>query len=312
MTRRILIIGAAGFVGVRAVAKLRAAEPSWDIVGATLNGEGDSLAFDVTDPEVVDRNLKDLQPDAILHLAAVAAPVAAASDPHMAWQVNVLGVLNVVLAIERFSPSTHLFFVSSSEVYGRSALPGTALKEDAPLLPATSYGVTKASADLMVQEAAARRIRATVLRPFNHTGPGQTEAFVVPSFCAQVARIEAGLKPPTIMVGDLGAERDFLDADDVVDLYCAALRADPDVTHQQILNIASGQPRKIATILDDIVALAKVPVTVVRDPSRMRPTEIPRMFGSAKAAHRLLNWQTRRRFEDTLLNTLDYWRERVL
>ncbi|WP_163202527.1 GDP-mannose 4,6-dehydratase, partial [Citrobacter koseri] len=76
-----------------------------------------------------------------------------------------------------------------------------------------------AAADLLVGQMARDGLGAVRMRPFNHTGPGQTEAFVVPAFAAQIARIEAGLQEPTLRVGNLEALRDFLDVRDVVAAY---------------------------------------------------------------------------------------------
>ncbi len=90
-----------------------------------------------------------------------------------------------------------MVFVSSAEVYGRSTFSGLPVDEGALLQPAGPYAVTKAAADLMVQDECSRGLFATILRPFNHTGPGQAANFVVPAFCSQIAKIEKGVRPPS-------------------------------------------------------------------------------------------------------------------
>ncbi len=102
-------------------------------------------------------------------------------------------------------------------------------------------------------------------RPFNHTGPGQSTAFAVPAFAAQIAADRARRREPVIRVGNLDARRDFLDVRDVVEAYLLA------VTHRaaaarRVLNVASGEPRRIGDALDAL--LAHEPRA---DPGRARP-----------------------------------------
>ena len=138
------------------------------------------------------------------------------------------------------------------------------------------------------------------MRPFNHTGPGQTEEFVVPSFALQIGRIEAGLQLPVLRVGNLDAERDFLDVRDVTAAYALAIAKADDVRSGTILNVASGIPRRIGDVLDQMVALSSTPITVEQDIDRMRPSDTPRFVGDAGLARRLLDWSPAHVFEDTL------------
>ena len=108
-------------------------------------------------------------------------------------------------------PGCRIVFSSSSEVYGASFKAGVPLDELAALQPANPYASSKAAADLMLGQMALQGLKVARLRPFNHTGPGQTEHFAIPSFAAQIARIERGLQEPVMRVGSLDSMRDFLD-----------------------------------------------------------------------------------------------------
>ena len=297
---RILVTGAAGFVGGHLVPMLRAAFPDAALFTPTT---------DITDAEAVARMVQDAAPDACIHLAAIAAIPAARTQPDHAWQVNLHGTLALAGAILRHAPACRLVFPSSADCYGGSFRSGMALDETAALAPRNTYAATKAAAELALGALAAEGLRAIVLRPFNHTGPGQSDAFVVPAFARQVARIEAGLQPPVLNVGALDPLRDFLDVRDVTDAYVACLRT--DWAPGTILNIASGTPRRIGDVLAALVAMAGITASVSTGAALLRPADIPTATGNAHAARTALGWSPRIPWNQTLADVLDDWRQRV-
>lgn len=147
-------------------------------------------------------------------------------------------------------------------------------------------------------------VRLVILRPFNHTGPGQDERFVVPSFAGQIARIEAGLSPPRLEVGNLTAQRDFLDVADVARAYVDLIASAESLPSGTILNICSGQPRSIESILNDLSALALRPFTVAQAPDRMRPSEIPIAIGDAGSIQAAIGWAPSINWAKTLSDVL--------
>jgi len=149
--------------------------------------------------------------------------------------------------------------------------------------------------------AAESGLRVVRFRPFNHTGPGQSEAFVIPAFAAQIARIEAGAQEPVIRVGNLEPERDFLHVADVVRAYALALERFDELPAGAVFNLASGQPRRIGDILAAIIARASVPIRVEVDPARLRPVEIMRAVGDATKAREVLGWAASVDFQAVLL-----------
>jgi GDP-4-dehydro-6-deoxy-D-mannose reductase len=256
------------------MAASRAAFPASGIIG-TSRGPGQDEILDITDAEQARELFFRLQPDICVHLAGIAAVGAARSNPRLAWDVNLQGSLNIAGAILAAAPQCRLVFVSSSECYGESFKPGLKLDETAILAPMNLYAATKASAELALGVLAGEGLRLLRLRPFNHTGPGQTEDFVVPAFAAQIARIEAGLAAPEMAVGALQPERDFLDIRDVCAAYVAAIRHFDDIPNNQVINIASGRPVRIGAMLDMLLAFSSRLIAVRQDPARLRPVEIP-------------------------------------
>ncbi len=313
---RILVTGAEGFVGRFLVAAIGARfGAAAEVFEASRHPEPGrpSIALDVTDIGQVRAAVSEVRPTAVVHLAAVSAVPLARAKPDHAWAVNLHGTLNLARAVLDLAPRARFLYVSTSEVYGGTfRARGIPLGEDAPLDPANTYAATKAAADLAVGQLARDGLSAMRFRPFNHTGPGQGEDFVIPAFAAQVARIERGLQPPTLDVGNLDAIRDFLDVRDVVDAYVRALALDDAAWKAgAVVNLCSGMPRRIRDALDGLLAAARLPIEVRSDPARLRPNDTPIALGDARFAADLLGWQPQIAWETTLADVLDHWRVRV-
>ncbi|MBZ9662142.1 GDP-mannose 4,6-dehydratase [Mesorhizobium sp. ESP-6-4] len=314
---RVLITGANGFVGPYVGDALRRICGREIAVAATSKDGGPHPAFgqveelDVTDPAAVHDAIARHQPTHVIHMAAVAALGAAQADPRNTWRIHVDGALNVAHAILDKAPDCWLVHVGSGLVYGESAKTGRPLDEGTLLAPIDDYAVTKAAADLALGALSRQGLKCVRMRPFNHTGPGQTEAFAVPAFAMQIARIEAGLAPPVIRVGNLDARRDFLDARDIANAYARAVLKSRDLAPSAIFNLASGLSWRMGDILDRLLARSSVKIVTEQDPLRLRPSDLPCIVGDATRARTLLGWAPEHPFEDTLAAVLEDCRARV-
>ena len=299
---RILITGANGFVGRHLGPALASMLPD----AQSLHPD-----FDITDEAAVREAVRSTQPDACVHLAAIAAPTAAQSDPDAAWRVNLHGTLTLARVLAEVSPGATLVYASSADAYGRSfASHGPRLNETAPLNPINTYGATKAAADLALGAMQAVSLRIIRVRPFNHTGRGQSPAFVVPSFARQVARVEAGLQT-TVRVGALDTMRDFLDVRDVCRAYALCLLRADELSSGDVFNIASGQARTVGSVLTDLIRLTESRIEVETDTDRLRPSEIGAASGDCAAARQLLGWTPTIPWTESLAEVLDEWRKSV-
>lgn len=283
---RVLITGSGGFVG-------RQLAPHLERAGHEVHGR--DLELDVADAGAVAAALREIAPDAVVHLAAVSSVAASERDRALTFRVNFLGSRNVLEAVSQASPAPRLLLVSSGEVYGVGPPDAAPFDESAPLRPRSPYARSKACADLLAARHRARGAPVVRVRPFNHTGPGQSDAFVLPSFARQLAEVAAGRRPPRLRVGNLDSVRDFLDVEDVLRAYTKLLEA--PLAHG-LYNLASGVGRRIGDLLDALIARAGVDVAIEVDPERFRPTD--RGVGDAGRLRRDTGWAPEVALETTL------------
>lgn len=311
---RILITGINGFVG-RHLAALLQATGQHDLWGMTRRANGTvadgvtCVQADINDAAAVQRAIGAARPQVVYHLASQAFVPAAFRDPADTLQTNVLGTLNLLLALLAEQPACRLVMVSSNEVYGMVTPDDLPVDEDTPFRPANPYAVSKLAQEMLaLQYGQSHKLDVVRVRPFNHIGPGQDVRFVAPAFAAQIARIEQGLQSPVIQVGNLAAERDFTDVRDMVRAYTLVAEHGE---RGAVYNIGSGVPTSIQQVLDTLLAASTVPMKVVQDPERMRPSDVPVIRCDARRVHERTGWQPAISLTETLHDILADMRQRV-
>ena len=288
---RLLITGLGGFVGQHLKSRLEMRFPDCEILPGIP---------DIRDARAVNDSIADGRPECCIHLAAISTIGKARQSPDDTWAVNLQGTLNLARAMLRYVPDGTFLFASTAEAYGTTFQRNTPLDEDAVLSPANTYAATKAAADLALGAMARDGLRTIRIRPFNHTGPGQSPDFVVPAFASQIARIAKGQQTPQIHVGNLDAQRDFLDVRDVCDAYLDVVEHRLSLQPGAIFNVCSGQTRSIRSILDDLLHLSGVQAEITIDPARLRPSDIPVAAGDASRFRAALGWTPRISWNQTL------------
>jgi len=308
---KILVTGATGFVGRHLCRRLL--EVDHQVVGTALferevaASTHPTVVCDVTRETAVADLVRDVAPDAIVHLAAIASVPAASADAECAYRVNVGGTATLLEAMATHAPAATFLAISSAEVYGKVTPADLPLRETQTLAPASVYAETKAAVEALA-DIYAGQLRIVVLRPFSHIGPGQDPHFVASSFAKQIADIEAGRAEPVLHVGNLEARRDFSDARDVVEAYRLAIDACESHTPY---NICSGNAVAIQDVLDGLLALTDADIRVEQDPARLRASDVPVLEGCADKFTAATGWAPRIPFAQTLADTLDYWRKRT-
>lgn len=295
---RVLITGAGGFVGARVFARL-AASPGCEVRGVWGPGSGHEDACDLADVAATRSLMTARQPDVVLHLAAMSSVAVGAGRPDEVWRNNFDATRAVALAARALDRPVHLVFASSAEVYGRMFNAGPCDEETA-VAPTSTYGRTKAASEFELQDLARDGLSVTALRLFNHTGPGQDERFVLPSFAAQIAEAACtGLRE--VRVGNLEARRDFTDVRDVVEAYAAvALTPPAESSAFRVFNVGAGRSVRIGDLLQGLMAISGLDLAVVQDPGRMRPSDIPLAEGRFDRIRKQYGWCATTDFGETL------------
>lgn len=278
---RILITGGAGFVGGHVTQALRRAFVGATIVVVALPGERMRLSdvevvvCDLTDATAVEKLVIDVAPDLVVHLAGQASVGQASKLVEQTWRVNALASYFLGAAVMRHVPSAVMFFASSATVYGASFRDGV-LSEEAPLQPLDVYARSKVAAEYLLSDLFRATGRLVIVRPVNHSGPGQrSNDFVLPSFAAQVVAIEAGRVEPRMKVGDLSRIRDFLDVRDVVDAYVRLIAIARGLSDNvSVFNVSSGAGYAIGSLLEELRGLSNRDFDIEVDPERMRPSAV--------------------------------------
>lgn len=311
------ITGIGGFAGSHLAEHLLAL--GHQVSGLLLPGAGrDNIAHLAGRAALHEANLLDaarlrdiLQaeaPDRVFHLAAQSSVSVSWEDPAATVGANVLGGLHLLEGCLPLRDRLRVVVVTSAEIYGAGPAGGV-LREEAPFAPLNPYSVSKLALDLLAgQLGRARGLPVVRMRPANHAGPRQSPVFALARFARELARMEAGLAEPLLKVGNLDAARDFTDVRDIVRAYAlAAERGRPGEGYL----VCSGTPRRVGEALELLLPMAGVPVRVVKDPSLDRPADLSHGMTSCARLEADTGWRPVIPFEQTLRDTLDYWRQRL-
>ncbi|MBX3703142.1 MAG: GDP-mannose 4,6-dehydratase [Steroidobacteraceae bacterium] len=258
--------------------------------------------WDIREPAAVERLVAAQELDIILHLAAQSYVPHSFIDPRLTFDVNLMGTLNLLVALKRSGFDGRLLYVSSADVYGRVSDAELPIDEGTPARPVSPYASSKLAAEqLCLQWCRSESLDVVIARPFNHIGPGQHEKFVVPALARQVVNIALGKQPPVIETGDLDTTRDFTDIRDVVAAY-----ADLILTGKsgQTYVIATGIERRIRDILGVMCEKMCIAPEVRQEASRMRPGEQRRIAGNATKLRKETGWQPAHSFAQSIGDVL--------
>lgn len=275
---RALITGATGFVGPYLVAHLRAHGD--DII---IPGDADG-GFDIVDRDIVHAAFAASGPEVVYHLAARSDVAQSWRDPLGTLRINVEGTQNVLDAA-RACGARRVLVVGSAEEYGPD---DAVLREDHPLRPATPYGASKVAASFLALQAFLGGGLETIrVRPFSHTGPGQSDRFFIPALAARIAVAEQA-QADTISMGNTDPVRDLSDVRDVVRAYRLLMELGAP---GEVYNVCRGVGISVGEIAERLAARATRPLRVVVDPELVRPVEVRSLVGDSTKLQQLTGWQ---------------------
>jgi GDP-mannose 4,6-dehydratase len=320
---KVLITGITGFVGSHLADYILVNFPEAQILGlARWRSQTDNIRHildkitlefgDLLDLPSLKTILLKQRPDVIFHLAAQSYVPFSFSSPVATLNTNMIGTCNLLEAVKElklasgYDPVIHI--CSSSEVYGQVKENEVPIREDNPFRPASPYAVSKVAEDrLAFQYWLSWQIKTITSRMFTHTGPRRGEVFVSSNFAKQIASIEAKLAPPVIKVGNLDSIRTFLDVRDAVKAYWLLVNKCPP---GEVYNIGGVETMTVEEMLNRLLKLSKVKnITVEVDPTRLRPSDVTLQIPCIDKFVEATGWKPEIKFEKTLEDILDYWRE---
>jgi len=272
----VLLTGAEGFTGRYVANALRQA--GYRVLGLVRGApvQSDHFQADLTDAEALRELVSRLQPDYVVHLAALAFVVQ--QDVESFYRVNLFGTLNLLDAlIAARSPVRKVIVSSSANVYGNAR--HSPVTEDTCPAPVNHYAMSKLAMEHMALTRL-DRLPIVITRPFNYTGVGQSENFLIPKIVAHFRRRE-----PVIRLGNLEVEREFNDVRMVAQAYLGLLeKADAGVT----VNICSGKGWRLRDVVDLLSYMSGHRIDIEVDPALVRANEVRTLVGSPDRLHAIV------------------------
>ena len=312
--KRILIIGAAGFVGSYLIDHLydtlechivATKLPNEEFWHKNINIED----LDITNPIAIIQLLKETRPDWIINLAAQNSIGYTWENPGLTVEVNIKGSINILDAVKQLEYKPKILLIGSGEEYGVISESDAPFSESMSLHPSNIYGATKACQNMMAAiYAKAYDMQIIMARSFNYVGPGQSTLFVISDFAKQIAEIEKHLREPIINVGNLKSKRDFIDVRDIVRAYTLLLELGKS---GEVYNIGSGKAVLIETVLNKLLLLSKKRIAVNVSPQKIRPIDVPIVQADITKIVNTTGWKPQMTLEQSLKDVLTYWRNNV-
>lgn len=312
---KVLIIGAAGFVGGHLI-DLLSRQPDIEIYGSKLKTErlaevGSGIVavdMDILCKDEVSVLIGSICPDYIIHLAALSSVSYSWKEPALTFDLNVIGTINLLEAVRKSQIHPRILLIGSAEEYGNVKPEDLPINENLNVDPQSPYAVSKVSQELVARMYAnVYNMEIVMVRAFNHIGPGQSPTFAIPGFAEQIAKIEKGIKEPVISVGNLSVKRDFSDVRDIVKGYWDLVRYGKK---GEVYNIGSGKSYSLQLIVDKLISMSSKKIRVEIDQNRFRPADIPELRADISKICEQINWRPEIDIDTTLSDILGYWRMR--
>lgn len=314
--KKILITGAGGFVGTYLIKELQKSEGN-EIYGAVYQATSDIssiipadhiLTGDLTDFAYAQSLVQITKPDIIYHLAALSVVHNSAENALKVLSGNTAISYNLFESVRLHAPSARVMAICSANVYGAVQNTDKPLGESTPFRPLNPYAVSKIVQEMLaLQYHLAHSLDVVILRPFNHTGVGQTTDFVIPAFAKQFVQIEKGATP-VIEVGNQGTTRDFTDVSDMVKAYVLASQKCESGT---AYNIGSGRGYTIREILNIFQKITGQTVEIKENQSLIRKSDVPVLIADASKFRESTGWEPKISLEITISDILNYWRKQT-
>lgn len=310
---RVLVTGAGGFAGTHLMKKL--SEENFEVMGVSrtsgfINQKAENhWRCDIQDKSRMKHIIEEFRPDRIYHLAAPAFIPDSYKVPRRTYDIIFNGTLNILECIKELELKSKFLFVSSADIYGNALPDNQILTEAIGFHPINPYSSAKACSELLCRQFyETYGTQIVIARPFNHTGPGQSEDFVCSNFAKQIAMMNK-TKNRTLLTGNIDVSRDFLDVRDVVNAYYDILEKG---TIGETYNVCSGKCISIRQVIEMLFESSEISSYYIsEDLTKMRSKDISIRLGSNEKLRGATAWKPDYNIKDTLMELYHYWRERI-
>jgi len=266
---------------------------------------------DINDYASLHTSISDIKPDYIFHLAAQSYPKTSFNAPLETLQTNIIGTANLLEVVRNLNIKPVIHVCASSEVFGRVSKDKLPINEECTFHPASPYAISKVGTDLLGRyygEAYGMQVMTT--RMFTHTGPRRGDVFAESTFAKQIALIEAGVLPPIVKVGNLDSMRTWSDVRDAVRAYYLLVTQTP--IPGAYYNIGGTFSCTVREMLQHLIGLSTVKnIEVVVEKERLRPIDADLQIPDTTKFREHTGWSPEISFEKTMLDLLNYWRDKV-
>lgn len=327
MKKKVLITGMTGMVGSHLLDFLMK-NTDWEIYGmlrwrsplenisqhlSEINKKGriKLIYADLRDSDSINEAIRISMPDYVFHLAAQSYPQVSFTAPLDTYETNIQGTSRILEALKQYKKDAIIHICASSEVFGRVPKEKLPIDEECTFHPASPYAISKVGTDLVARYyAEAFNMTVMSTRMFTHTGPRRGDVFAESTFAKQIAMIEVGMIPPIVKTGNLDSLRTWADVRDAVKAYYMLVTVNPQ--GGQYYNIGGTYTCSVKDMLNHLISLSTVKdIKVETDPTRLRPIDADLQVPNTAKFQKHTGWKPEISFEQTMLDLLNYWRERV-
>lgn len=304
--KKVLIFGFNGFVGPYLAKEF--IKHNYKVVGSDISDFSVSKEIEYYKGDVLDANsiqniVEKVRPSIIVNLAAISSVGQSWKMPEKTMAINVDGARNILEAASKLHEKPKVLFVGSSEEYIVTDKP---INEETKIDANNPYGRSKIKQEEVAEEYRSKHgMQVYCVRSFNHTGVGQRDSFVLPSFCKQVAEIEKSKKDGVIYVGNLEVNRDFTDVKDIVRAYRLIL--EKETNDRVIYNVGSGKAYSLKELLNDIISFSSQHIEVAIDKEKYRPVDNPIICCDNSLIKKNIGWIPENNIKDTLYSMFKFY-----
>jgi nucleoside-diphosphate-sugar epimerase len=285
--KKVLITGIDSFTGTHLSSYLEAC--GYEVFGTSFFDSGEKrYKCNITEKSDIVEVLKKVEPDFLIHLSGIS--FAAHGNNEEFYNVNTIGTTNILdTFVELGLNPSKIILASSATIYGNQGL--EILDESLCPKPANHYGASKYAMECLAQNYF-NKLNIIITRPFNYTGSGQAEHFLIPKIVKHFKE-----NSETIELGNLDVEREFNDISFVCEVYKRLLECD---TKSEVLNIATNRGVKLLDVIESMNEIAGYQIEVAVNPEFVRKDEIKSLTGSSEKLFDAIGTLELKDFKDTL------------